>query len=151
MTSEQVRLVQTSFAGLVPTDDDTLKLFFGEIFYSRLFDLHPNLRPLFKGDLLEQGRKLLDMLRMVVVHLEQPEGILPQARELGERHVEYGTREADYASVGAALVWTLEETLGEDFTPELREAWVGAYSLLAGVMQDAARRVPAQQRPLGTG
>jgi len=47
-------------------------------------------------------------------------------------------RTEHYATVGSALLWTLEQGLGEQFTPEVREAWTAAYGLLAQVMQQGA-------------
>lgn len=139
MTPHQMRLVRHSFSSLIPPDNDSLEEFFGEIFYARLFALDPSLRPLFKGDLHEQGHKLLQTLRAIVDHLEQSQQLLPETQALGERHSEYGVKPEHYHTVGEALIWTLAETLGDDFTPEVREAWLVAYTLLAQNMQNVLR------------
>jgi hemoglobin-like flavoprotein len=98
----------------------------------------PALRPFFKGDMAEQGRKLMSMIGVAVANLGKLDVIVPAVRDLGRRHVGYGVRQAHYDTVGTALVWTLEQGLGDDFTPETRQAWVEAYTILAGTMQQAA-------------
>ena len=133
MTPEQIALVQASFAQVVPIADTAAALF-----YRRLFELDPALRLLFPSDLTEQGRKLMTMLRVVVTGLSRLETIRPAVEALGRRHVAYGVTEAHYATVGAALLWTLAQGLGEAFTAETAAAWGAAYTLLAETMQAAA-------------
>jgi hemoglobin-like flavoprotein len=135
MTPEQVALVQASFQEVLPIGPQAAALFYG-----RLFETDPSTPPLFAGkDMKEQGRKLLAALGMVVAGLTRPETVVPAAQALAKRHVGYGVTEAQYASVGAALLWTLEQGLGEGFTPEVETAWTAAYTLLAGVMTEAAK------------
>jgi hemoglobin-like flavoprotein len=129
MNSIQKALVQTSFAQVGPIAETAAALFYG-----RLFELDPTLRPLFKGDLKEQGRKLMDMLRLAVKGLDRPEALLPALAELGRRHAGYGVNERDYETVGEALLWTLEQGLGPCFTPEIRAAWTALYRLVADTM-----------------
>jgi len=107
------------------------------LFYARLFELDPALRPMFRGDMHEQGRKLMAMLKMVVNGLTRLEALVPAIEALGRRHVGYGVRDEHYAVVGSALLWTLGQGLGESFTPETEAAWSTAYTILATVMQDA--------------
>ena len=133
MTGEQIRLVQDSFRRVVPVADAAAGLF-----YARLFDLDPGLEPLFKGDIVEQGRKLMQMLGMAVVSLDRLEQLLPAVRAMGARHVGYGVREGDYDTVGKALLWTLRKVVGGGFTPEVEAAWVETYSTLAAAMQAGA-------------
>jgi len=133
MTGEQITLVQDSFQKLSPITDAAASLF-----YARLFDLDPALESLFKGDIVEQGRKLMQMIGVAVKSLDRLEQILPAVQNLGARHVAYGVREKDYETVGRALIWTLRKGLGDDFTPELEAAWVEVYSTLAGAMKAAA-------------
>ena len=130
MNSEQVRLVQESFLQVAPIADTA-----AQIFYARLFDLDPSLRALFKGDMSEQGRKLMQTIGLAVKSLDRMEQVLPAVRALGARHVEYGVREKDYDTVGSALLWTLRQGLGDDFTPEVEAAWAEVYSTLASAMQ----------------
>ena len=130
MNTIQKKLVQTSFAQ-VRTIAETA----AALFYRRLFELDPTLRPLFKGDLEEQGRKLMDMLGVAVKGLDRPEALLPALANLGRRHAGYGVKERDYETVGEALLWTLEQGLGPSFTPEVREAWATVYRLVADTMR----------------
>src|SRR5215510_6244662 len=130
MNTIQKKLVQTSFAQ-VRTIAETA----AALFYRRLFELDPTLRPLFKGDLKEQGRKLMDMLGLAVKGLDRPEALLPALATMGRRHAGYGVKERDYETVGEALLWTLEQGLGPSFTPEVREAWATVYRLVADTMR----------------
>lgn len=133
MTPHQKQLVQTTFAKVAPIADEAAALFYG-----RLFELDPSLRPLFKTDLKEQGRKLMRMIGMAVNGLDRLDELVPAVRQLGTRHVGYGVRDEHYDTVAAALVWTLEQGLGSDFTPEVKDAWVVVYGVLASTMKEAA-------------
>jgi hemoglobin-like flavoprotein len=133
MTPEQALLVRASFAKVVALGDRAAALF-----YERLFTLDPTLRPLFKGDLAAQRGKLLAALALVVAGLDRLDEILPAVRALGRRHAGYGAAPEHYATVGEALIWTLEQALGADFTPPVRHAWLEAYGLLAWTMITAA-------------
>ena len=138
MTPEQVRLVQDSFAKVRPIADTA-----ADLFYGRLFEIAPQVRALFPDDMSEQKKKLMAMLGLAVTNLNRPEVVAPAVQDLGRRHVAYGTQEAHYAPVGAALLWTLEQGLGADFTPDVREAWTETYGLVAGLMKSAAAGAPA--------
>ena len=133
MTEEQIAHVQQSFAKVAPIAQTAAGLFYG-----RLFEMDPTLRPLFKGDMEEQGRKLMDMIAVVVDGLDRLDEIVPEVQDLGRRHAGYGVEDAHYDTVGGALLWTLEQGLGADFTPDVREAWTAAYGVLATTMKDAA-------------
>lgn len=138
MNSRQIELVQSSFAQVLPIADAAAALFYG-----RLFELDPSLRPMFRGDLKEQGKKLMDMIRTVVGNLRALDRILPGVQALGARHTTYGVRDEHYDTVGAALLWTLGQGLGESFTEEVREAWTTAYTILAGAMKGASAEAAA--------
>jgi hemoglobin-like flavoprotein len=142
MNMTQKALVQTSFAKVRPIAETAAALF-----YRRLFELDPTLRPLFKGDLEEQGRKLMDMLAMAVKALDRPEALLPALAALGRRHAGYGVNDHDYETVGEALLWTLEQGLGPSFTPEVREAWSTLYRLVADTMRMAGNDMVAKGTP----
>jgi hemoglobin-like flavoprotein len=129
----QQELVRTTFARLAVMPEVT-----GALFYERLFADHPDLRALFKHDMRIQGVKLMTMLAMVVYHLHEPGHVLPAIRDLGVRHVGYGVEVTQYAALKDALLWTLEQALGEDYTPAVRDAWTVCYDDLAGAMQAAA-------------
>jgi hemoglobin-like flavoprotein len=133
MDPHAVTLVQQSFEKAAMLGDSV-----AEIFYGELFAIDPSLRPMFKGDMAEQRRKLLSALALVVGSLHAPQAILAPVRALAVRHVGYGVRPAHYTDVGNALIRTLEKGLGDQFTPELRQAWIAAYGLLADVMKEAA-------------
>lgn len=133
VTSEQIQLVRSSFALVAPQQSAAAALFYG-----RLFEIAPQLRALFKGDMDEQGRKLMMMFATAVANLDRLDTIVPAVRALGERHVGYGVTDADYGAVAEALLWTFATALGDAFTPATREAWTAVYVVLAGQMQDAA-------------
>jgi hemoglobin-like flavoprotein len=129
MTPDQVKAIQESFAKVVPISEQAAALFYG-----RLFEIAPASKPLFRGDIEEQGRKLMGMLGAVVNGLGNIETILPAASALAKRHVDYGVKATDYEPVGAALLWTLEQGLGAQWTSEVKAAWTEAYTILADFM-----------------
>jgi hemoglobin-like flavoprotein len=133
MSPTQVAAVQRTFSLVVPIKEKAAALF-----YERLFAIDPSTKPLFKGDVKEQGRKLMSALATVVTGLNNPSSIVPTVQALARRHVGYGVKDEHYASVGSALLWTLEKGLGDEFTPDVKGAWTDAYGLLAGVMKEAA-------------
>lgn len=130
----QIQLVQRTWEKLLPIQNEAARLF-----YEQLFALDPSAQALFRsGDLREQGRKLTAMITIAVKGLNRLDTIVPAVRELGRRHAGYHVTDAHYDTVGAALIWTLEQGLGDDFTPEVRGAWIDVYTLLAGTMKQAA-------------
>ena len=133
MTPQQISLIQTSWASVVPIQNTAAGLF-----YQRLFVLDPSVRPMFKGDMQEQGRKLMKMLGTVVNSLTRLDELVPVAQDMARRHVGYGVQPAHYDTVGAALLWTLEQGLGSAFTDDTRDAWATAYGTLSQVMKDAS-------------
>lgn len=133
MTPQQIAHVQRTFAQVRPIADTAAQLF-----YSRLFMLDPGLKPLFKGEMTKQGQMLMSMIGSAVAGLSNLEKLAPIVRNLGARHVAYGVTDDHYATVGAALLWTLEQGLAEDFTPEVHEAWSAAYTILAETMKAGA-------------
>jgi hemoglobin-like flavoprotein len=138
MTSLQKKLVRETFGELLPLAPQAAALFYG-----RLFEIAPGLRPLFKGDLASQGKKLFEMLGACVSQLDDPDVLLPKVRDLGRRHVAYGVKEADYDQVGTALLWTLQAGLAAAYTPEVQDAWTAVYQILAATMQEGARSARA--------
>ncbi len=138
MTPEQIAHVQNTFKMVLPIKETAAKLF-----YDRLFALDPDLRPMFKGDMAEQGRKLMTVLATAVGNLEKLDEILPTVQALGEQHAEFGVTPEHYNTVGEALIWTLEQGLTDAFTSEVKEAWVAVFSALSTVMQDAAAKKAA--------
>ena len=133
MNVQQIALVQDSFAKVAPIAETAATLF-----YNKLFELDPSLRPLFKGDITEQGAKLMKMLGIAVNSLKSLESLIPIVQSLGEKHVGYGVKDEHYDTVGDALIWTLEQGLGDAFTPQVKDAWLVTYTTLATVMMEAA-------------
>jgi len=129
MPPEQVALIQQSFAKVRLISDQAAMLFYG-----RLFEIAPATKVLFKGDIAEQGQKLMATLGVVVNGLGHLDTVLPAASALAKKHVAYGVKADDYAPVGAALLWTLERGLGAGWTPQLAAAWTAAYTTLSGFM-----------------
>ena len=133
MTPEQTALVQESWAAVAPIADTA-----ADLFYGRLFELDPNLKSLFPEDLSEQKKKLMQTLAVCVNGLTDLGEIVPAVQALGKRHADYKVEEQHYETVGAALLWTLEQGLGEKFTPDIRDAWVEVYTILSTTMKEAA-------------
>ena len=134
LTLAQKTLVQDSFATIVPIADDAAALF-----YRRLFELDPSLERMFRGDMAEQRKKLMQMLTAAVKGLDRLDQLVPVVEGLGRRHAGYGVLDAHYDTVGSALLWTLEMGLGRAFTAEVKDAWATVYGLLATTMKAAAR------------
>ena len=109
-----------------------------ELFYGRLFELDPDLRSLFKGDMKDQGKMLMTTLKIAVKGLDNLEKLIPVLQELGSRHGGYGVKDRDYDTVAAALIWTLGQGLKDHFTPEVEESWVAIYTVMADTMKAAA-------------
>jgi hemoglobin-like flavoprotein len=135
VTPKQIDLVQQTFAKVVPIADVAANLF-----YARLFEINPGLRPLFKGDMKRQGAMLMSMLASAVRGLTDPHALIPVLTALGRRHAGYGVTEAHFEMVAEALLGTLAQALDEDFTPEVREAWTATYWMMADVMMAGARQ-----------
>ena len=134
MTPTEVGLIKASWAAVEPIADDAAGLFYG-----RLFELDPALQRLFRRtDMAAQRKVLMQTLAVVVKSLDRLEQIVPAVQALGRRHAGYGVRAEHYDTVGSALLWTLEQGLGEGFSPDVRAAWTQAYGTLATVMIDAA-------------
>jgi len=138
MTPKQIELVQASFTKVVPIAEAAAGLF-----YARLFELDPNLKPMFKGDIKRQGMMLMSMIATAVRGLSNTQALVPMVKNLGRRHVGYGVKDSHYAIVGQALMDTLEKGLGSDFDAATREAWLAAYSLLSSVMKAGAAEMEA--------
>ena len=135
LTVRQKDLVQGTFASIATIADDAAILF-----YQRLFELDPSLRSMFRGDMAEQRKKLMQMITAAVKGLDRLDQLVPVVQNLGRRHAGYGVQDSHYDTVGAALLWTLEKGLGPAFTPETKEAWVTVYGLLATTMKAAAAK-----------
>jgi len=134
LTPEQISLVKNSWKQVVPIADQAAVLFYG-----KLFELDPSLKPMFKGDMTAQGQKLTRMISIAVEGLDNLDDIVPAIQDLGVKHLEYGVKNSQYDTVGESLLWTLGQGLGDAFTTEVMSAWTDVYDLLASTMKDAAR------------
>ncbi|NOQ17531.1 MAG: hemin receptor [Methyloprofundus sp.] len=133
LSSEQIQLIRDSWQRVLP-----MKVKAAELFYGRLFELDPAVKPLFRGKLDFQGDKLMTTLNVVVNSLDDLAEIEAMLQAMGKRHIIYGVEAAHYETVGAALLWVLEQGLQEHFTEEVAEAWSIAYGLIATTMIEAA-------------
>jgi nitric oxide dioxygenase len=133
MTPEQITLVKSSWDLAKPRESEL-----GVMFYTRLFDIAPETKALFGDDVHSQAMRLMQAISVVINSLDNLDRIFPQIEQLAERHVDYGVKPEHYAIVGEALIWTLHKGFGEDFTDELKEAWLLAYTTLSGAMQKSA-------------
>jgi hemoglobin-like flavoprotein len=132
MKVDQITLVQDTFDKIRPISEKAAKLF-----YNRLFELDPSLKSLFKGDMKTQGKMLMQMLDYAITGLDRLDTIVLAIQNLGICHAGYGVKDEYYETVGEALLWTLEQGLGKDFTPDVKDAWVEAYKLLSDIMKSA--------------
>lgn len=134
MTDEQVKLVKSTWK-LVRSIDPVIV---GDLFYSKLFNEHPALRKMFPQKMDQQYRKLMEMLSTIVARLERFDELTKDIADMARRHVGYGVRPAHYKMVGSALLWTLQQGLGKDWTPKVEEAWIKCYTTLADTMINAS-------------
>jgi hemoglobin-like flavoprotein len=133
MNSKDIALVRASWSNVNAISDQT-----AEIFYKRLFDVYPEVRPLFKGELDEQGERLMRMIGKAVDSLDDLTPLDRVIKMMGARHSGYGVQDEDYEKLRDALLWTLEQELGADFTPATRAAWMSVYEELADMMREGA-------------
>ncbi len=130
MTATQILLVQNSWRLLRDLDPQLV----GSLFYSKLFFDHYELRRLFPADMTEQNEKLISKFNLTIARLDHLQDLLPEIAALAQRHTTYGVKPEHYAAVGAALLWTLERGLGDDWTPNVAKAWQACYEKLSTVM-----------------
>ena len=133
ITPQQKELVQKTWTMVVPIADKA-----AELFYGRLFELEPEYKKMFKNDMTEQGKKLMKTISIAVAALDDVEPLVPVLKKMGADHVGYGVKDRDYNVVGAALLWTLEQGLGDAFSDEVKNAWAAVYEVLATVMKEGA-------------
>jgi hemoglobin-like flavoprotein len=139
MDSATIDLLRSSFQTIASRKVDV-----AAIFYDRLFEVAPGVRPLFNSEMDEQRKKLIQSLATIVQYVDKPEQLTAFVSSLGKRHVGYGAKPEHYDVVGQVLLWTFEKVLGSDFTPAVKAAWTGAYTAVAGIMKTAASTASAQ-------
>ena len=137
MNHQTITLVQESWRKVTPIAPQA-----AELFYNNLFTADPTLKSLFKGDMEEQGRRLMTMIGVAVGMLDKLDTLVPVVRNLGRRHAGYGVQEAHYNTVGGALLMTLGQGLGAEFTPAVADAWAEVYGVLADTMLEASQQEP---------
>ena len=133
MTPQQITLIRDSWTQVKPIADTAAQLFYG-----KLFELDPKLKPMFSSDMETQGKKLMKVLTIAVNSLDRMESIEATVRDLGKRHVGYGVKAHHYDTVATALLWTLQQGLGEKFTDDVKRAWVEMYTTIASTMLEGA-------------
>jgi hemoglobin-like flavoprotein len=133
MTPEQADLIRKSFDAMWPMRRDITDLCYG-----RFFELAPNARHLFPGDIERQRVKLMDMIAALVGSLDQPALFESLVTNSGRQHARFGVQPSQYAALGEALIWSLECKFGASFTPELRESWQALYAMVQVDMLRAA-------------
>ncbi|HBW57310.1 MAG TPA: globin [Oscillatoriales bacterium UBA8482] len=136
-----IEILEQSFEKVKPRANE-----FAASFYENLFQAHPEVKPLFtKTDMKNQEKKLLNSLVLVVENLRNPEALSPVLKALGGRHVGYGAIPKYYKPVGEALLMTFEQYLAEDWTPEVKKAWLDAYRAITTLMLKGAREESSPQ------
>jgi len=130
MTQKQIELVKSTWSAVAAMDHVVV----GGLFYNRLFEIAPQLRPMFHNPMPEQSKKLLAMINYVIIKLDKLDDILGEVAKLAQRHAGYGVKPGHYAIVGEALLWTLEKGLGEKWNEETSDAWVACYTILSNAM-----------------
>lgn len=132
--SLQVELLEQSFEKVKPQATE-----FVNSFYDNLFTDYPAAKPLFAHtNMAEQSKKLLQALVLVIENLRKPDVLSNTLQGLGARHVKYGALPEHYPLVGNTLLKTFEQYLGSDWTPEVKDAWIGAYGAISEIMLDGA-------------
>ena len=140
MTPTDIANVKRTFAMVAPIADRA-----GLMFYEKLFALDPTLRPMFADDITEQSKKLMHVLAVAANGIDRLDTLVPIVQALGVRHVDYKVKDEHYDTVGTVLISTLQAGLGDEFTPEVKSAWLNAYVLLSGIMKDAAHKASTAQ------
>ena len=138
MTPDDMKLVRLSFVKVM-----AIKSTAGRLFYDRLFAIAPEVQPMFKGDIGAQADKLMATLAVAIGMLDKPDLLNSTLSGLAKRHTGYGVRDEHYDKVGQALLWTLEQGLGADFTPQVKAAWAALYASVAATMREATARAVA--------
>ena len=136
MTNNQIEQVQKSWKMVAAMEPTVV----GNLFYNRLFEIAPEVRPMFRNTSIdEQSRKLLSMINYVIIKLNKLDDIIDEVKKLAQRHVQYGVQDEHYSIVGSALLWTLEAGLADKWNNQLKEAWTVCYTILAKAMIEASK------------
>ncbi len=134
MTQRQIELVKSTWSSVAAMDH----VIVGGLFYDRLFEIAPELKPMFHSPIPHQSKKLLAMINYVIAKLDKLDDIVDEVSKLGRKHIRYGVKAEHYAIVGSALLWTLEKGLAENWNKEVKNAWTECYGILSNAMISAA-------------
>lgn len=154
-TEAQSTAVERSWERVQHLGSDIL----GEKLYKHVFSVAPQTMELFppevrykyrewsadeagqeEGDLLQSPAlrklfaKVINAVGVSVAGLRQPGQMVPMLTQLGARHVSYGVDPGYWEVLGEGLILTLQECLGDDFTPEVQLAWTMVYGFISAVM-----------------
>ncbi len=127
-----IDLLESSFGLIAPKADELV-----DIFYNRLFEDHPEVRPIFPDAMEEQKKHLATALATIVQHLRQPDKLSAYLKELGLRHTRYGVQREHYPVVGQTLLAALAQVAGDAWNAELQQAWSDAYGAIQSIIYDA--------------
>jgi hemoglobin-like flavoprotein len=133
LSADEIERVRNSFDRLWPMSSRT-----ADLFYERLFEIAPGVRPMFRPDMDEQKRKFISTLAVIVGTLDDTTRLVPLTVALARQHSDYGIQAKHYDVVGQALLWSLEQGLGQDWTPSLADSWSKAYGIVSGFMIEHA-------------
>ena len=136
VTTMDIELIKKSWLNVKKIKPEVL----GDVFYTKLFYDHPQLRRMFPQEMEEQNKKLIDMLNIIIGRLEDLDQLKDEITAVAKRHVDYGVKAEHYDMVGASLLWTLQKALGKDWTEEVKTAWINCYTELSGTMITAASK-----------
>ena len=145
MTSHEINLVKESWKTVATIEMETV----GELFYNKLFEIAPEVKPMFsRSSMPEQSKKLLSTLAYIISKLDRLDDILDEVAKLARKHTQYGVKESHYAAVGTALLWTLEKGLGDSWNEELQHAWIKTYTILSGAMVAAQNETLVEEESM---
>jgi len=132
-SKQEIEAVQRTFEMIIPIADT-----FALMFYNRFFNKEKEARQLFQSDMSGQREKVMEMLALAVRSLDVPEEIIQELGALGLRHVTYRVQPGHYTSMNEAIIWALAESLGDQFTDSMRQAWEKALAAMTNIMLAAA-------------
>jgi len=129
LTTAQIDLIRDSFHRLQSEAETS-----SELFYQHLFEIAPEIRPMFRSDMTGQGMRFMSTLALIVQNLDDPQALRPYLEKLAQGHAAYGVKHEHFRPMGQALVQTMREIVGENFPEGAGAAWEAAYDVLADEM-----------------
>ena len=135
MNSKQIALVRKTCSDVAPVADST-----AEVFYQKLFQLNPALRPVFAGHLHERGRHLLETVEAAARVTDKPDLLASVMADLDNHQIASAAGDRRYEAIGAALILAFRQGLGPAFTPDARQAWIALFDYIDGTMKAKTRQ-----------